>query len=87
MVSKDELQKVKEELMRITGFIADHGMDEELQDTNVTFACNVADTIDWFLGETPTDYFMSDAYLDIDKLRGIVRKIEGRTGEKLEEYE
>ena len=91
MRTREELQTLRDELGKMTGFIADYATKKEYHEEKFRkifgFACAVADTIDWVLGETETDWFMSDAYLDIDELKGMVRTIEKRTGKKLEEYE
>jgi hypothetical protein len=91
MRTREELQTLRDELGKMTGFIADYATKEEYHEEAFrpifAFACNASDTIDWVLGEIETDWFMSDAYLDRDKLKGMVRTIEKRTGKKLEEYE
>lgn len=33
------------------------------------YLCAVCDALDWALGETDTKTFLSDAYLDIERLR------------------
>jgi hypothetical protein len=88
MVSEEDVKKVKEELAKLIGFIADHDSDiQEDSDYDLfTFAMNVSDAIDWFLGETPTDDFVSDAFLNMERLREVAHMIERKTGENFEGY-
>ena len=54
-------------------------------DEDWTYACNVADALDWVLGREKTERFL-DAYLNLDKLMRIVRRIEKETKVKFEDY-
>ena len=38
------------------------------------FACNVCDALDWVLEETVTEHFLSDSYLNIEKLKKMASK-------------
>ncbi len=87
MRSKQELQQLKQELDRLTGFIADFGTQEEFESDGVTFGNDLSDAIAWVLGEISTEDLRSDAYLNMAGLEVIARKIEQRTGKKLEDYE
>ena len=84
MRSEEEVRKLKEELEKITGFISEFGTDEELE--NIVFACDVVDALSWVLGEITTEQFLSDSYLNMEKLKRITREIEKRTGKKFEEW-
>ena len=84
MRSEKEVRKLKEELERITGFIGEFGTDKEFE--AVTYACDVSDALSWVLGEITTEQFLSDSYLNMEKLKRIIREIEKRTGKKLEEW-
>ena len=56
-------------------------------DEDWTYACNVADALAWVLGRIKkTERFLSDAYLNLDKLMRIVRRIEKETKVKFEDY-
>ena len=88
MVSKEELQKVRDELVDITGFLTDYlppkytKSDEHL----VTFASHVSDAISWFLGDIPTENFMSELMLNIDRLRELVRMSEEDANVTMKDY-
>ena len=84
MRSEEEVRKLKEELERITSFISEFGTDEEFE--GIEFACDVIDALSWVLGEITTEQFLSDSYLNMEKLKRIIREIEKRTGKKLEEW-
>ena len=84
MRSEEEVRKLKEELERITSFISEFGTDEEFE--GIEFACDVIDALSWVLGEITTEQFLSDSYLNIEKVKRIIREIEKRTGKKLEEW-
>lgn len=84
MRSEKEVRKLREELERITGFISEFGTDKEFE--AVTYACAVSDALTWVLGEITTEQFLSDSYLDMEKLKRLIRKIEKRVGKELEEY-
>ncbi len=86
MRSDDEVRKLADLLERIVGFISDYGREEDM-DKDWEYACSVADALDWVLGRIKsTDRFLSDAYLNLDKLMAIVRRIEKETGVKFEDY-
>ncbi len=55
-----EVRELKELLERITGFIADYGEDEYLDDPDFKYACNVADALAWVLGEIDTGEFTAE---------------------------
>jgi len=82
---ENELRKIKDELERITGFIAEYGTKKDLCE-EWEYACNVCDVLSWILGGISTEDFLSEDYLNINKLREIVKQIESRTGQKFENY-
>lgn len=87
MRSEQELQQLKQELDKLTGFIADFGTQEEFEADGVTFSNDVSDAIAWALKETSTEHFRSDLYLNMDNLQTIAKRIEQRTKRRLEDYE
>ena len=87
MRNEKEIQELKQELETLTGFIADFGTQEEFVNEDVGFSNDVTDAICWVLGETSTEDFRSDAYLNMANLKTIAKKIEERTGNKLEDYQ
>ncbi len=82
--SEMELRELEIKLGKVTAFICEFGSDDECQNKDFDFACNVHDAICWVLGEIPTEDFRSDCYLNVAKLQTIVKKIEDRTEQKLE---
>ncbi len=87
MLSKKEIEELKDELQRYSGFIEDHGSDEEFNDDDVVYLNHVLDCIDWCIGEISTEDFTSESYLNIGRLKSIVRAIESRTNKRVEGYE
>ena len=85
--SEHEIKELSEELSKLTGFIADFGTEEEYQNEYLKFCCDVLDALYWVSGETPTDSFRSDYYLNLMELEEVARGIESRTGKKLKDYE
>jgi hypothetical protein len=85
--NEKELRELKEELSKLTGFIADFGTDKEFQSSEMTFANDVVDALSWVLNEISTENFRSEAYLSITALKEVANGIERRTGKKLENYE
>ena len=86
MRSPQEVRELKELLERITGFIADYGGEQYLDDPNFKYACDVADTLAWVLGEIDTYKFTSPNYLNLDRLMAMVKEIEKKRGVKFSEY-
>ncbi len=88
MRSEKELKELKEELEKLTGFIADNDIyQEEHEDKDTVFSNDVTNTISWVLEEIQTESFRSDSYLNIANLKKIAKKIEQKTNKKLEDYE
>ena len=83
--SEEEIRRLRKELERIVGFIGDYGTEEEFE--AITYACDISDALSWVLGEISTKLFLSDSYLDMERLRVIVKNIEKRSGRKFNEYE
>ena len=81
-----EVKELKELLEHITGFIADYGGEQYLDDPAFRYACDVADALAWVLGEIDTGKFTGPDYLNLDKLIAIVKKIEEERGVKFSEY-
>jgi hypothetical protein len=81
-----EVRELKELLERITGFIADYGGEQYLDDPAFKYACDVADALAWVLGEIDTGKFTGPDYLNLDKLMTIVKEIEEKRGAKFGEY-
>jgi len=87
MKSSQEIKELEEELSKLTGFIADFGTKEEINNEIVRVSCNVCDALLWVLGEIDNERFRSDAYLDLETLKRIVQNIAERTGQRLEDYD
>ncbi len=87
MRSEQVTREFVEELEKLTGFIAEHGSPEEHNSKDLKFACTVCDALAWVLGETSTESFTGNAYLNHFALKHIARAIEIRTGKKLADYE
>lgn len=87
MRTEQELKELEQKLSKLTGFIAGHGNDREFKNKDFDFACNVSDTISWVLGETTTENFTSEAFINLDKLQKIAYRIEIRTGKMLDDFE
>lgn len=85
--NEKEIKELKEELSKLTGFIADFGTDKEFQSSEMPFANDVVDALSWVLNEISTENFRSKAYLNIAALKEVAKGIERRTGKKLEDYE
>jgi len=81
-----EVRELKELLERITGFIADYGGEQYLDDPDFKYACDVADALAWVLGEIDTYKFTSPNYLNLDRLMAMVKEIEMKRGVKFSEY-
>lgn len=86
MRTEDEIRALRDKLENVTSFIGDFGSTPELQSDKMKYACNVLDTIDWVLGETSTDNFQSEGFLDMDNLYGIGKRVERQTGETMKQY-
>ena len=87
MREEREIRELEEELDRLTGFVGEYGPEGILQDKDFVFLCTVVDIFGWVLGEVTTEHFRSDAYLNMDKAKGMVKEIEKRTARRLEDYE
>lgn len=71
----------------VNDFINYHGDLEEFGHERVEYANNVSDVVDWILNDrVSSDDFLGENYIDIPLLEKLVKKIEARTGEKLEDY-
>jgi len=80
-------KEIKEELSKLTGFVADFGTDKDFQSSEMPFANDVVDALSWVLDEISTQNFRSEAYLNIAALKEVANEIERRTGKVLEDYE
>ncbi|MEE9599835.1 MAG: hypothetical protein V3V66_05175 [Anaerolineales bacterium] len=87
MKAEHEIITLKEQLERLTGFIADNGTDKEFENESVKYSNDVCDALYWVLGEITTEDFQSGAYLDIPNLEVIAKNIEERSGKKKADYE
>ncbi|HKJ66371.1 MAG TPA: hypothetical protein VKA68_00300 [bacterium] len=86
MKNEKDVQELKDELEIVTGFIAEYGTQEEVENNHVEYACDIIDALRWVLEEETTECFRSDAYLDMDTLNVFASGIEQRTGRKVEDY-
>jgi|GEM_PF-1463505 len=86
MRSEEEVKELEEEISKLTGFIGDFGTEKEFESEDFKFSCNVSDALSWVLEEIATDHFRSDAYLNINNLKKVVKNIEKRSGKRLEDY-
>ena len=84
--SEKEVRKLRDELERLVCFIAEFGTGEEYDHEDVRYASDITDALSWVLGEITTEQFMSSDYINIESLRRLAKKIEERTGRKLEDY-
>ncbi len=84
--SPQDVRELKELLEHITGFIADYGEDEYLDDPAFTYACDVTDALAWVLGEIDTGEFTGTNYLNLDRLMAMVKEVEKKRGVKFSEY-
>lgn len=80
------IRQLKEELEQLVNFVEEFGTEEESESAELDFANDVLDTISWVLAEISDKEFRDDPYLNMPHLREIVKKIEERTGQKLEDY-
>jgi hypothetical protein len=87
MQSEQEVKELKEELLKLTGFIGDFGTDIYLNNKDVQYACNVCDALAWVLGEISTERFRSSDYTNFDNLKHITGNVETTTGKKLADQE
>lgn len=85
MQSEQEIRQLKEELAKLTGFIADFGTEQQQGDKSFQFCCDVSVALDWVLGKTTTEKFKGDTYLFLERLKQIVREIEMRTGKSADQ--
>lgn len=83
MRTEEEIRQLKAELEKLTGFIGEHGTDNELHNRDVQFSCNVNDALAWVLEEIQTVRFRSDDYLRLNNLKHIAKAIEIKTRESL----
>ncbi|MBW2672630.1 MAG: hypothetical protein JRD89_04330 [Deltaproteobacteria bacterium] len=82
MRSEKEVRTLREEIEKMNDFISDYGTDKDFE--AITYACDVCDALSWVLGEITTEQFLSDSYLDMENLKGLIRNIEKRTGKKID---
>jgi hypothetical protein len=87
MRGEREIAELKDKLEKMTGFIADYGSEEEFNNKDVSYACDVIDALDWVLGLISTEHFLSDSYLNLAGLQKLVKEVEKRAGKKLQMYE
>ncbi|ACL11455.1 hypothetical protein DKAM_1129 [Desulfurococcus amylolyticus 1221n] len=81
-----EVRELLDLVEPIISFIGEYGRDEDLKDDNWRYACDVVDTLYWVLGEIDTEDFLSDTYLNLEKLKRIVARIERKTGKSFSEF-
>ncbi len=86
MRSEKEVRELLRIIEPIISFISEHGRNEDLDDDNWRYACDVVDTLYWVLGEIDTERFLSDAYLNLEKLRKTVARIESETGKSFNNF-
>jgi len=79
---EEEVRKLKNELEEIVSFIGEYGDFKDLKDPNWIYACTVVDTLSWVLGEIDTEKFLSNAYLNMSKLRKIMNEIILKKGKR-----
>ncbi|MBA7475502.1 hypothetical protein ES707_10873 [subsurface metagenome] len=86
MRTEQEVKDLVKELEKLTGFIGENGLPEQVGTKDYLFSCNVCDALTWVLGEIETDHFKSDAYINLERLRDTAGEIETATGKKLKDY-
>jgi len=68
MKSEKEIKDVQNLLSKLTGFIADHGSDEEQRHRDFEYACNIDDVLSWILMDViTTESFLND-YIEVSSL-------------------
>ena len=66
MRSEAEIERMRDIVGSVVDALARHG-SEELDTFAFAFLCNVVDTLNWVLGEIPTERFVSPDYLDLER--------------------
>ncbi len=66
MRSETEIEKMRDVIGSVVDALAKYG-SEELDTFAFAFLCNVVDTLNWVLGEIPTERFVSSDYLDLER--------------------
>jgi len=69
MRSEEEVRGLRDELLKLTGYISDYGKRENRAAESMVFANDACDVLTWVLEEESTERFRSDAYLDLPQLR------------------
>ncbi len=87
MRGENGIRALKEEVERLIKFIEDLGTKEESEDEDIDFANDVVDTLSWVLVDISNKDFRKDPYLNMTSLESIVKNIEERTGQRLEEHQ
>ena len=52
--NEKEIKELEEELSKITGFISDYGVDDEFNDEDVSYPCDITDALQWILRKIST---------------------------------
>ena len=81
------IRELYELLRRMVNFIEEFGTEEESESEKLDFANDVLDTLSWIILDLSNKEFSEDPYLDMPRLKEIVRNIEERTGKKLDDYQ
>ncbi len=66
MRSTDEIKRLRDVIGGVLDALTEYGSDE-IDTFAFAFLCNVVDTLNWVLGEIPTENFLSPDYLDLNK--------------------
>jgi hypothetical protein len=76
--SEQEIAALRDKLAKLIEFspVAQDMLlfDAVHDDPRFIFACHVGDVLDWVLGKTSTEEFMSDSYIDMEHLQHILRR-------------
>lgn len=76
--SEQEIAALRDKLAKLIEFspVAKDMLlfDQVHDDPRFIFACHVGDVLDWVLGKTSTEEFLSDTYLDMEHLEHILKR-------------
>ena len=87
MRSEEEVRRLRDELLQLTGYVSDYGTRESHIAESMVFSNDATDVLTWVLEEVSTERFQSDAYLNLPQMRRFAAEIKARTGKRLEDYE
>jgi len=83
--AEKEIKELEEELSKITGFIADYGIEREVNDKDVSYSCDITDALQWILRKISTGQERIRIEEEIRDIMG--RDIDKMGGDEFKEYE